>query len=96
MEARERAMKQDWVAPEIGANRTVPGTVNAALVSRELFPPVFAEIAKWLRARFAGVLRVKSVHRSASRSERRGASSGGSTWGCALPAPERKRDAFGS
>jgi integrase len=33
MEARERAMKQDWVAPEMGASRTVPGTVNAALVS---------------------------------------------------------------
>ena len=33
MEARERAMKQDWEAPEIGAGRTVPGTVNAALVS---------------------------------------------------------------
>jgi hypothetical protein len=33
MEARERAMNQDWVAPDIGASRTVPGTVNAALVS---------------------------------------------------------------
>jgi integrase len=33
MEARERALKADWVAPQIGASRTMPGTVNAALVS---------------------------------------------------------------
>lgn len=33
MEARERALKEDWTAPEIGASRTRPGTVNAALVS---------------------------------------------------------------
>jgi integrase len=33
MEARERALKADWEAPAIGANRTKPGTVNAALVS---------------------------------------------------------------
>src|ERR1700736_4317255 len=33
MEARERALKEDWTAPEIGASRTKPGTVNAALVS---------------------------------------------------------------
>ena len=32
MEARERAMKQDWTAPEIGSSKTLPGTVNAALV----------------------------------------------------------------
>jgi integrase len=33
MEARERALKGDWKAPEVGASRTRPGTVNAALVS---------------------------------------------------------------
>jgi integrase len=33
MEAREKALKDDWVAPELGASRTRPGTVNAALVS---------------------------------------------------------------
>jgi integrase len=33
MEARELALKQEWMAPEIGASRTIPGTVNAALVS---------------------------------------------------------------
>ncbi len=33
MEARERALKEDWVAPQLGASRTKPGTVNAALVS---------------------------------------------------------------
>jgi integrase len=33
MEARERALKEDWTAPEIGVSRTKPGTVNAALVS---------------------------------------------------------------
>jgi hypothetical protein len=34
MAARERALKDGWSAPiEIGAARTRPGTVNAALVS---------------------------------------------------------------
>jgi site-specific recombinase XerD len=33
MAARERAMKEDWVAPELGVSRTISGTVNAALVS---------------------------------------------------------------
>jgi hypothetical protein len=33
MEAREKALKEDWTAPQIGASRTKPGTVNAALVS---------------------------------------------------------------
>jgi integrase len=33
MEAREGALKGDWVVPELGASRTRPGTVNAALVS---------------------------------------------------------------
>jgi integrase len=33
MAARERAMKEDWLQPAIGASRTIPGTVNAALVS---------------------------------------------------------------
>jgi integrase len=33
MEAREKALKADWVAPELGASRTRAGTVNAALVS---------------------------------------------------------------
>jgi integrase len=33
MEARERAFIGDWSAPELGAGRTVAGTVNAALVS---------------------------------------------------------------
>ena len=33
MEARERALKDDWVAPQIGASRTKAGTVNAAVVS---------------------------------------------------------------
>lgn len=32
MEAREKAMKGDWIVPEIGATRTKPGTVNAAIV----------------------------------------------------------------
>jgi integrase len=33
MEAREKALKGDWVAPELGASRTRAGTVNAAIVS---------------------------------------------------------------
>ena len=33
MEARERALKEDWVAPPLGASRTKAGTLNAALVS---------------------------------------------------------------
>jgi hypothetical protein len=33
MDARAKAMAGDWVAPPIGASRTVAGTVNAALVS---------------------------------------------------------------
>ena len=33
MAAREAAMKGDWVTPEIGASRTKPGTLNAAIVS---------------------------------------------------------------
>jgi site-specific recombinase XerD len=33
MEARERALKGDWEAPQLGSSRTKPGTVNAALVS---------------------------------------------------------------
>ena len=36
--------------------------------ARESFLFVFVEIGKWLRPRFAGVRRVKSVHRSESRS----------------------------
>ena len=33
MEAREKALKGDWTAPELGSSRTKAGTVNAALVS---------------------------------------------------------------
>ena len=33
MAAREAALKGEWSKPEIGANRTVAGTVNAAIVS---------------------------------------------------------------
>ena len=33
MEARERALKEEWVAPQLGASRTKAGTVNAAIVS---------------------------------------------------------------
>ena len=33
MAAREAALKADWSKPEIGAKRTVAGTVNAAIVS---------------------------------------------------------------
>jgi integrase len=33
MEARGRALNADWTAPEIGASRTVAGTVNAAIIS---------------------------------------------------------------
>jgi integrase len=33
MAARERAMNEDWEPVAIGASRTIPGTVNAALVS---------------------------------------------------------------
>ena len=33
MEARQKSLEADWVAPEIGASRTKAGTVNAALVS---------------------------------------------------------------
>jgi integrase len=33
MAAREQAMNGEWAAPEIGASRTKPGTVNAAIVS---------------------------------------------------------------
>jgi integrase len=33
MEAREKALKDDWLAPDLGASRTRAGTVNAALVS---------------------------------------------------------------
>ncbi|MGY3387781.1 hypothetical protein ACVWW6_000372 [Bradyrhizobium sp. USDA 3311] len=33
MEARERALNEQWSPQPIGASRTVPGTVNAALVS---------------------------------------------------------------
>lgn len=33
MEARERALNEQWVAPPIGGSRTIPGTVNAGLVS---------------------------------------------------------------
>jgi hypothetical protein len=33
MSAYERAMSGQWIAPEAGASRTVPGTVNAAIVS---------------------------------------------------------------
>jgi integrase len=33
MEAREKAIKGDWTAPELGASRTKAGSVSAALVS---------------------------------------------------------------
>lgn len=33
MAARERAMNPDWMPAAIGASKTIPGTVNAALVS---------------------------------------------------------------
>jgi integrase len=33
MEARQNALEGDWTVPQIGANRTKAGTVNAALVS---------------------------------------------------------------
>jgi hypothetical protein len=33
MEAREKALKDDWVAPALGASRTRAGSVNAAIVS---------------------------------------------------------------
>jgi hypothetical protein len=33
MEARQAALQGDWTSPELGASRTRPGTVNAALVS---------------------------------------------------------------
>ena len=33
MEARERALNEEWVAPPLGASRTKAGTVNAAIVS---------------------------------------------------------------
>lgn len=33
MEAREAALKSEWGKIEIGAGRTVPGTVNAGVVS---------------------------------------------------------------
>ncbi len=33
MEAREKALDGDWVAPQLGASRTKTGTVNAAIVS---------------------------------------------------------------
>ncbi|WP_461352213.1 tyrosine-type recombinase/integrase [Bradyrhizobium sp. USDA 4454] len=33
MEAREKAINGSWEAPQLGASRTKPGTVNAALVS---------------------------------------------------------------
>ena len=33
MAAREAALKGDWVAPAVGASRSKPGTVNAAIVS---------------------------------------------------------------
>jgi integrase len=33
MEAREKALQGDWVAPQLGASRTKAGTVNAAIVS---------------------------------------------------------------
>jgi integrase len=33
MEAREIALKADWSAPQLGASRTKPGTVNAAVIS---------------------------------------------------------------
>ena len=33
MEARERALNEQWTPEPLGASRTVPGTVNAALVS---------------------------------------------------------------
>jgi hypothetical protein len=33
MEAREKALKGDWTAPELGSSRTRVGTVNAAIVS---------------------------------------------------------------
>jgi hypothetical protein len=32
MEAREKALKGDWTAPQLGSSRTRAGTVNAALV----------------------------------------------------------------
>ena len=33
MAAREAALKGDWIEQEVGAKRTVAGTVNAAIVS---------------------------------------------------------------
>jgi integrase len=33
MQAREKALKGDWTAPELGVSRTRAGTVNAAIVS---------------------------------------------------------------
>src|SRR5690349_1249049 len=33
MEAREKVLRSDWTAPELGTSRTRAGTVNAALVS---------------------------------------------------------------
>lgn len=45
MEARERALNEQWAPEPIGANRTVPGTVNAGLVSYYQ-STAFTELAK--------------------------------------------------
>ena len=33
MEARQKALKEHWTAPQLGSSGTRPGTVNAAIVS---------------------------------------------------------------
>jgi integrase len=46
MAAYERAMSGQWTKPEAGASRTVPGTVNAALVSYYQSPAFTKGLAK--------------------------------------------------
>lgn len=46
MEARERALNAEWERPQLGASRTVPGTVNAALVSYYQSSAFTAALAK--------------------------------------------------
>jgi hypothetical protein len=56
MEAYERALQEDWTAPELGASRTVPGTVNAALISYYQSSAFSDGIAKSTRTYRRGVL----------------------------------------
>ena len=75
MNAYERAMSGQWTKPEAGASRTVPGTVNAAMVSyyqssafREGLEPSSQKMRRAILERFReehGEKRIALLHKKA-------------------------------